>query len=317
LNPGIVGRSLGRLEDVPILVGSGRFVDDVTFPDMLHACFLRSAHAHAFVRKVDCAVASSLEGIRAIYTFADIRRFLRSDRLVVALPSKAYRQQLDRPVLAIDEVVYVGEPIAVAIADTRAQAEDAIGAIGVDYDPLQPVVECAAAVAAGAPKAHRGASHNVAAELDLTFGDIERAFSEAPHVFAQNLRQTRGGSHSIECRGVVSIYDTVEDKLTVWSSTQTPHAAMRLLAEMLGREEKSVRVIAPDVGGGFGPKLVFYQEELVVALAATLFESPGEMDRGSSRAFHLRHARARPSLGSGDCGRSGREHSRHSRLNGP
>jgi carbon-monoxide dehydrogenase large subunit len=257
-----------------VLVGAGCFVDDLTFANMLHACFLRSAHAHASLRTIDTGAARSMDGVRAIYTFADIRPSLQGDRLVVALPSKAFRQRLDRPVLAIDEVVYVGEPIAVIIADTRAQAEDALTAIEVEYEPLDPVVDCAAALMPDAPKAHRDSQHNIAAELDLTFGDVERAFSGARHVFAQTLRQTRGGSHSIECRGAVSVYDTVEDRLTVWSSTQTPHAAMRLLAEMLGREEKSVRVIAPDVGGGFGPKLVFYQEELVVALAATLLKRP-------------------------------------------
>jgi carbon-monoxide dehydrogenase large subunit len=257
-----------------MLQGSGRFVDDLTFPNMLHACFLRSAHAHASLRKIDVGAARSMDGVRAVYTFADIRPFLRGDRRVVALPSKAFRQQLDRPVLAIDEVTYVGEPIAVVIANSRAQAEDALGAIEVEYEPLDPVVDCAAALKPGAAKAHRASQHNIAAELDLTFGDVERAFSGTRHVFAQSLRQTRGGSHSIECRGVVAVHDRVEDRLTVWSSTQTPHAAMRLIAEMLGREEPRVRVIAPDVGGGFGPKLVFYQEELVIALAAILLQQP-------------------------------------------
>jgi aerobic carbon-monoxide dehydrogenase large subunit len=270
----IAGRSVARLEDAPLLRGSGRFVDDLTFPNMLHACFLRSAHAHASVRKINVGAARSMDGVRAVYCFTDIRPFLHGDRLVVALPSKAFRQQLDRPVLAIDEVTYVGEPIAAVIADSRAQAEDALGAIEVEYEPLDPVVDCVAALKPGAPRAHRTSQHNVVAELDLTFGDVERAFSGAPHVFAQTLHQTRGGSHSIECRGVVAIHDSVDDWLTVWSSTQTPHAAMRLLAEMLGREESRVRVIAPDVGGGFGPKLVFYQEELVVALAAILLRRP-------------------------------------------
>ncbi len=241
---------------------------------MLHACFLRSAHAHALLRRIDTSVAASLDGVRAVYAFADIRPHLSADRLVVALPSKAFRQQLDRPVLAIDEVVYVGEPVAAVIAETRHQAEDAVAAIEVEYEPLQAVVDCRSALAAGAPKAHRNAPHNVVAELDLTFGDIEQAFRGARHVFCQTLQQSRGGSHSIECRGCVAVHDPVEARLTVWSSTQTPHAGMRLIAEMLGREEESVRVIAPDVGGGFGPKLVFYSEELVVALASILLERP-------------------------------------------
>jgi carbon-monoxide dehydrogenase large subunit len=256
------------------LTGSGRFVDDFAFPDMLHACFFRSAHAHALLRKINTNAAATMDGVRAVYAFADIRPHLSADRLVVALPSKAFRQQLDRPVLAVDEVVYVGEPIAVVIAETRHLAEDAVAAIEVEYEPLQAVVDCRAALAPDAPKVHRNAPHNIVAELELTFGDIEQAFRGAPHAFCQTLQQSRGGSHSIECRGCVAVHDPVEDGLTVWSSTQTPHAAMRLIAEMLGREEKSVRVIAPDVGGGFGPKLVFYSEELVVALVSILLKRP-------------------------------------------
>ena len=274
MNQKLVGRSIARLEDVPLLTGSGRFVDDFAFPGMLHACFLRSAHAHALLRRIDTSVAATMDGVRAVYAFADIRPHLSADRLVVALPSKAFRQQLDRPVLAIDEVAYVGEPIAVVIAETRHQAEDAVAAIEVEYEPLQAVVDCRSALAPAAPKAHRNAPHNIVAELELTFGDIEQAFRGAQHVFCQTLQQSRGGSQSIECRGCVAVHDPVEDRLTVWSSTQTPHAAMRLIAEMLGREEKSVRVIAPDVGGGFGPKLVFYSEELVVALISTLLKRP-------------------------------------------
>ena len=121
---------------------------------------------------------------------------------------------------------------------------------------------------------HQGAPHNIVAELDLTFGNSDEVFARAAHVYSEKLFPSRGGSHSIECRGVIAVHDAVQDVLTVWNSTQTPHSAMRLIAHMLGREEKSVHVIAPDVGGGFGPKLVFYSEELVAALAAILLKRP-------------------------------------------
>ena len=270
----MIGKSIPRLEDAPMLVGAGRFVDDIAPPGTLHACFLRSTHAHAAIRSIDTAAAKSMAGVVAVYSFSDIKPFLTGDRLVVALPSKAFRQQVDRPVLAIDEVVYVGEPIAVVVAESRQQAEDALASIEVDYEALEAVVDCAAALSPGAPTAHRGAPHNVVAELDLTFGNVQDAFARASHVCSDTFRQTRGGSHSIECRGVIASHNALEDVLTIWSSTQTPHAAMRLIANMLGREESNVRVIAPDVGGGFGPKLVFYSEELVVALAAVLLKFP-------------------------------------------
>ena len=257
-----------------MLVGAGRFVDDIVLPGMLHACFLRSAHGHALVHRVDTDAAKTMPGVIAAYSFEDIKPFLTEDRLVVALPSKAFRQQVDRPVLAIDEVLYVGEPVAVVIAESRHQAEDALPLIGVEYEPIEAVVDCIAAVSPGGATVHQGAPHNIVAELDLTFGNSDEVFARAAHVYSEKLFPSRGGSHSIECRGVIAVHDAVQDVLTVWNSTQTPHSAMRLIAHMLGREEKSVHVIAPDVGGGFGPKLVFYSEELVAALAAILLKRP-------------------------------------------
>jgi len=270
----MIGKSVPRLEDAAMLTGGGRFVDDISLPGMLHACFLRSSHAHAIITHIDDTAAKAMDGVIAVYSFADIKPFLVEDRLAVALPNKAFKQQVDRPVLAIDEVAYVGEPISVVVADTRQQAEDAVAAIAVEYETLDAVVDCVAALSPESPTAHRGAPHNVVAELDLSFGDVSGAFGRASHIFAARFHQTRGGSHSIECRGVVAALDAAQDLLTVWTSTQTPHAAMRLISHMLRREEASVRVVAPDVGGGFGPKLVFYSEELVVALAAVLLKRP-------------------------------------------
>lgn len=269
-----IGLSLPRLEDPALLTGAGRFVDDIQFPGMLHAAFLRSPHAHARILRIDASAARAMPGVHAVYAHADIRPHLTADRLVVALPSKAFRQQLDRPVLAMDEVTYVGEPVLAVVADSRYLAEDALAAVEVDYEVLDAVVDCEAGIAPDAPRAHLGAPHNIVAEFDMKFGDVAQAFASAAHVFREKLWQSRGGSHSIECRGNVAQYDPVDDILSMWSSTQTPHSAMRLLAELLGREESRVRVQTPDVGGGFGPKLVFYSEELMVALAAILLRRP-------------------------------------------
>ncbi|MCC6777713.1 MAG: xanthine dehydrogenase family protein molybdopterin-binding subunit [Hyphomicrobiales bacterium] len=270
----LLGRPAPRIEDPDLLLGKGRFVDDIRLPSMLHAAFVRSPHPHAAIRGIDATAARARDGVHAVYTFADLRPHLRGERLVVALPSAAFRQQVDRPVLAIDEVVHVGEAVAVVIAADRYIAEDAAVAIEVDYEPLPAAVDCRDALAANAPPVHRAAAHNLVAEFDLRFGDVAAAFDRAPHVFAQSLWQERGGSHSIECRGCVAGYDELEDRLTLWSSTQTPHAAMRMIADMLGRDEGRVRVVSADLGGGFGPKLVFYSEELVTSLAALLLRRP-------------------------------------------
>ncbi|MFL6798110.1 MAG: xanthine dehydrogenase family protein molybdopterin-binding subunit [Xanthobacteraceae bacterium] len=267
-------RSVLRVEDAALLTGRCRFVDDIQLPHTLKAAFLRSAHAHAAIRGIDVKRALECEGVHAVYTLTDLRPQLTNERLVVALPSKSFKQQLDRPVLASREAVYVGEAMAVVVADSRRLAEDALAAIEVDYEPLPAVVDCRDGAARNAPKAHALSPHNVVAEFDLKFGDPEAAFSRAGHVFTESLRQTRGGSHSIECRGNLADYNPATGQITLWSSTQTPHAAMRLIAELLGRDEGTVRVIAPEVGGGFGPKLVFYQEDIVTVLAAILLQRP-------------------------------------------
>src|SRR4029079_4403441 len=132
---------------------------------MLHAAFVRSPHPHAEIRSIDTRAALALPGVHAVYTFQDIRPFLSADRMVVALPSATFKQQVDRPVLAIDEVAYVGEPVAVVVATDRYVAEDAVSEIAVEYEVLGSVSDCRSALAPGAPKVHRRAPHNLVAEF--------------------------------------------------------------------------------------------------------------------------------------------------------
>ena len=271
---GVLGRNVPRLEDIAFLRGQGRYVDDIRLPGMLHAAFVRSPHAHAAIRGIDKRAALALPGVRAVLTLADLRPYLRNERLVVGLPSPSYKQQRDRPALAGDEVVHVGEPVAIVVADDRYLAEDAAALVAVIYEPLPAVADCRAALEPGASPAHRDAPHNLLAEFSMGYGDVDRAFAGAPHVFRESFWQHRGGSHSIECRGAVGVHDTLEDKLTLWSSTQMPHALMRVLVDMLGRDESRLRVASPDLGGGFGPKLVTYSEDVVTCLAALITGRP-------------------------------------------
>jgi aerobic carbon-monoxide dehydrogenase large subunit len=271
---GVVGSRVARLEDADLLRGKGRFVDDIVLPGMLHAAFVRSPHAHAAIRAIDKAAAVALPGVRAVLVRDDLLPHLRTERLVVGLPSSSYKQDLNRPVLAIDEVVHVGEPVAIVVADDRYLAEDGAALVEVDYEALPAVSDCRDALADGAPRAHRSSPHNLLAEFRMGYGDADAAFAGAAHVFRESLRQHRGGSHSIECRGCVAAHDAIEDRLTLWSSTQMPHQALRLLCDLLGRDENRVRVVTPDVGGGFGPKLVFYPEDAATALAAILLGRP-------------------------------------------
>ena len=170
--------------------------------------------------------------------------------------------------LADDEVNFVGQTVAIVLADSRYAAEDGAEAVDVDYEELPAVVECQRALPAGAPLAHDGAPGNRLARVGMSFGDVEQAFGAAEHVLGEAFLQHRGGCHSMETRGAVVHHDPDGDGLTLWCSTQSPYLVRRALARHLDEDEERVRVIAPDVGGGFGPKAGFYPEDVAVSLAA-------------------------------------------------
>ncbi len=270
----LFGKDIKRLEDPILLRGGAYFVDDIRLPEMAHACFVRSPYAHAAVRGIDVSAALEFEGVISVLTMGDLRSQLVSELLVVGLPSPSYRQESDRPVLASSEVSYVGEPVAIVIAETRHIAEDAAAMVEVDYDPLPAVSDCKRALEEGAPTVRLGAPHNVMAEFLQEYGDVESAFSSARHVFKESLLIHRGGSHSIECRGCVVRYEEVCDELTIWTSHQMPHSLMRTFIEITGLDENKVRVVTPHIGGGFGPKLVVYQEDVSLLLAAKIIKRP-------------------------------------------
>ena len=270
----LFGKDIKRLEDPVLLRGQAHFVDDIRLPEMVHACFVRSPFAHAVVNGIDISEAAAVEGVIAVLTIEDLRPQLISELLVVGLPSPSYRQESDRPVLASTEVAYVGEPVAVVIAASRHIAEDAAAMVQVDYDPLPAVNDCKEALEEGGPTARVGAPHNLMAEFLQEYGDVETAFANAPHVFKESLLVHRGGSHSIECRGCVARYEEISDELTIWTSHQMPHSLMRTFVEITGLDENKVRVVTPHIGGGFGPKLVVYQEDVTLLLASKIVKRP-------------------------------------------
>lgn len=270
----LFGHSVMRLEDLPLVTGRGRFLDDLQPAGCLAAAFVRSPHAHAAFTRIDVAAARRLPGVVDVLTLADLRPMLAAERLAVGLPSAGIRLKVDRPILAIDEVTYVGEPVAVVIAESRAVAEDAADLVMVDYTALPAVANCRDALRPGSPTVHRDLSHNCIAEIQFAYGDADAAFATAPHVVTGSYSLHRGGAHPIEGRGVLAGLDRLSGELRVWSSTQTPPALKKLLCEILRREEDTVRVQVPDVGGAFGPKLVTYPEEIVVAASALRLERP-------------------------------------------
>jgi carbon-monoxide dehydrogenase large subunit len=263
-----------RVEDATLLRGRGRFVDDIAMPDLLHAVFVRSPVAHARLKGIDTITAKARPGVRAVFTYRDLRSVIVCDRTPLALPVAAIRHHVDPSWLAEKEMCFVGEPVAVVVAESRAIAEDAANLVVLDFEELPAVTDPVAAIAADAPKARLDCADNLVAQWALKYGDAESAFANAAHRIAQRFRIHKGGGHSIETRAVLARYDETEDVLTVWDGTQMPHKAKRVITDALGLTESQVRVIPPHVGGGFGPKNPFYPEELVVPAAALLLGAP-------------------------------------------
>ena len=251
-----------------MLTGHGRYVDDLKLPGMLHAAFVRSSHAHARILGVDVSAALAVPGVHTVLTFADFGAAFTNKRMPLTFPSPLFKQAITQYPLAKDEVCYVGEPIAIVVANNRYIAEDAVALVSIDYEPLPVVVDCVTAAREAAPPVHMGTPNNLVARLTAQFGDAGRLFANAAHVFREHYTLHRGGCHSMECRGLIAHHDASDDMLTVWSSTQSPFPVRRFLATYLDREEHATRVIAPDVGGGFGPKAALYPEEIVVPFAA-------------------------------------------------
>jgi aerobic carbon-monoxide dehydrogenase large subunit len=269
-----IGHSIKRLEDRPLLTGRGRFVADLRFPDMLDAAFVRSPHAHARIRSIDSAAARRAPGVRAVFTFADLKPLLAQERLPLQFRTAQLPSEITPFVLAKDEVAFVGEAVAVVIAETRYLAEDAAALVAVDYEPLPAVSDCRRALAPDAPRAHRARATNLLYEFGQAYGDVAGAFARAPHRASLRLKQHRGGAHSIEGRGAIAAYDANEDRLTLWSSTQLAHEVRGFLMKMLQLDENRLRVVAPDVGGGFGAKFVMYPEEVTLAVSCLLLRQP-------------------------------------------
>jgi carbon-monoxide dehydrogenase large subunit len=268
------GVPLRRLEDPALLTGRGRYVDDISLPGMVHAAFVRSPHAHAEIRGVRCDAARAAPGVVAVYTIDDLAPHITNRRVPEGFPKPGDHKSVGPYVLADGEVCHVGEPVAVAIAESRYLAEDAAALVEVDYQPLPVTVDCRAALEEGAAIVDRREGSNLVTQYVLAFGDCDGAFAAAPHVIRDTLYQHRGCCQAMECRGIVAHYEAADDRLKVWRSTQAPHSDRAVLVKLFGWEENRVRVITPDLGGGFGPKLILYPDEATVSVAATILARP-------------------------------------------
>ncbi|HEX4328462.1 MAG TPA: molybdopterin cofactor-binding domain-containing protein, partial [Burkholderiales bacterium] len=264
------GQPVKRNEDARLLTGTALFVDDVELSGMLHAAFLRSPHAHARIVSIDTEAAKARPGVIAIYTAEDLGDYWQPGPLLVPpppVPGIVFNLRTQVP-LAKGLVRHVGEPVVLVIAESRYIAEDAVGDIVIDFDPLPVAAELEAAARPDAPRVYPDIPGNVAAHAHQKRGDYARAVKDAHLVVKRRFTYDHGCSQPMETRGVVAQWDNKADKLTIWDTTQAPVAIRNGMAAMLGLSERQVRVIAPFIGGGFGPKIMmFYPEEVLIPWA--------------------------------------------------
>ena len=264
----MVGAQVRRVEDPRFLLGTSQYVDDLDLPNSVALAFVRSPYAHARILSIDVNTARGRSDVQLVVTGADIAEAIKPLRVVYD-PNKApTHKSCDWPVLAQDKVRFVGEAVAVVVATDRYAAEDAASVIDVEYEPLDPVCDVEQALAADAPLVHEEWGDNVMQTLRVEIGEVAKAFHVADCVVSERLTTGRHMALPMETRGCVASFERGTDTLTVWSSTQVPHMLRSHLALVLDFPEHHIRVIAPDVGGGFGQKGHLFPEEAVAAYLA-------------------------------------------------
>ena len=261
------GTRIKRNIDPKFLRGEGSYVDDINLPGALHAAFVRSPYARAKINHIDIQDAIKKDGVMAVYTCDNIGEL--DIELPLLIPHDCMKDARTQRPLARDDVFYVGQAVAMIVAVNRYVAEDAALLVDVDYDPLPVEVDIEKAVLDGAPLVHATHPNNIAADLVQISGDPEAAMAKAAHVTKISVEVERSTAAPMETRSVAARFDNVSGELTVWDGTQAPLTVRGGLASIFGIDEDKVRVIAPDVGGGFGQKVMFpYPDELLVPMAA-------------------------------------------------
>ncbi|MCL4261839.1 MAG: xanthine dehydrogenase family protein molybdopterin-binding subunit [Anaerolineae bacterium] len=271
------GERIKRNEDPRLLTGQALFTDDVHLPGMAHAAFVRSPYAHARILSIDTAMAVAKEGVLAVVTAVDLGDYWQPGPLLVPPPPVkdiVFNQRTQVP-LARDKVRHVGEPIALVIAESRYIAEDAAELVFVDYEPLTAVTDLEQALQPHASLVHDDLGSNISAHLVQKKGDYATAKTQADLLIQRRFHYDHGIAAAMENRGVVAEWDRRAQRLTIWDTTQAPVFIRNGMAALLGLSENQVRVIAPFIGGGFGPKIMmFYPEEVLIPWAAMRLNRP-------------------------------------------
>ena len=267
----VFGSSIKRREDPKLITGQGTYVDDIKLVGMLHVVIVRSTRAHARIRSIDTSRAKNHPGVVEVFTGAELEPHLGPLAVGWLLPDIKMASHYP---MAIDTVRFVGEALAVVVAEDPATAVDAAELVQVEYDPLPVVVDAEKTTQSSAPQIHPEAPNNIAWEWNVGGGDIEAAASQAEVTVSQRLINQRLIANSIEPRGVVADFNKGTNQLTLWTSTQVPHLVRLLLSLGIGHPEHQFRVIAPDVGGGFGSKICPYVDEIIMVVLAKQLGQP-------------------------------------------
>ena len=254
------GQPIRRTEDPRLLTGQATFTDDVHLPGTLHVAFVRSQVAHGRIRSIDVAAARAMPGVVALYTAADLGDYWQPGPLLVPPPpieDLVFNPRMQVP-LAHDKVRHIGEPIVAVVAASRYLAEDAAEQVFVDVEMLPAVVDLEKALTVEAPLIHEDLPQNLNAHVIQRKGDYAQAKAQADVIIKRRFVYDRGTAAAMENRGVVADWDARNQYLAIWDTTQAPVFIRNGLAAMLGLSEKQVRVIAPFIGGGFGPKIMMF-----------------------------------------------------------
>ncbi len=288
-----VGARIKRREDPRLIQGLAHYVDDIKLPNLLHVAILRSPYAHARINGINTDAAQNLSGVKSVVTGDDVKDVIGGIPCAATDPEGFPGIKVPHhPVLATGKVRFVGEPVAAVAATDAYIAQDALDLIEVDYEPLDAINSAEAAFADGAPIIHEDWDDNMAFTWSIAGGDVDAAFAEADHVVSQRIDHQRLVPNPMETRGVVAQYLPGKDQLNLWSSTQIPHLLRTQISVMLSMAENHVRVIAPEVGGGFGCKLNVYAEEALLGHMAKYLGQPVKWIEGRRENFlHTIHGR--------------------------
>ena len=270
----MLGAQVRRVEDPRVLLGKTQYVDDLISPDMLAVAFVRSPYAHAKITNIDIQAALATPGVACVLTGQDILETIKPLRVEFDTQKVPFHKSCNWHVLTPDKARFVGDLVAAVVATDRYTAEDAADLVEVDYEPLEAVADMESALLADAPLVHEEWGDNVMERFEAQVGEVGKAFQEADCVVSERFVTGRHMASPMETRGCVARFDVATEALTVWSSTQVPHTLRASLATLLDLAEHRIRVISPDVGGGFGLKAHPFPEEVVVTYLAKTLRKP-------------------------------------------